>query len=59
MLDADGSKEKKNRREFHELTRIQKAPAKICAIGNEENKTGKIAAYSLISRLLQNRVISP
>jgi hypothetical protein len=48
MLDADGFKEKKNRREFHELTRIQKAPAKICAIGNEENKTEENLRYSLI-----------
>jgi len=40
MLDADCFKEKKNRHEFHELTRIPKAPVKILAIGHEENKTG-------------------
>jgi len=39
MLDVGGFKEKKNRREFHELTRIQMAPAKIRAIGSEENET--------------------
>jgi len=27
MLDTDRFKEKKNRREFHELTRIQKKPS--------------------------------
>jgi len=52
MLDVDRFKEKKNRRELHELTRIQKAPAKICAIGNGENQQSILSLGRMCLNLL-------